>query len=149
MVDGTNFVESGATSFNGITNGNMVVSGADVTVSPGVTMTWSPGKAIIIQNGGRIIRGANAVLKQIDPQAWFRQMLGFDTYAVGSPVKVLGNNLHVCIADPCTVAAPTGTGHVIVEGTLKMGSTVYLKATGVASELGVYDSTDNNIIIFD
>ena len=139
VVDGTTFVESGTTSFNGITNGDMVVSGADVTVSPGVTMTWSPGKAIIIQNGGRIIRGSNAVLKQVDPQAWFRQQLGFDAFAAGAAVKVLGNNLHVCNGDPCTVVAPSAAGNLVVESSIKFadGTTQTTAASGGVPATGV------------
>ncbi len=119
VIDGAPFTEGGSTYYSGIANGDMVVSGADVTVSPGVTMTWSPGKAIMIQNGGRIIRGANAILKQVDPMAWVRQQLGFDAYAAGVPVKILGQNLHVCTADPCTVTAPAGAGSLIVENAIK------------------------------
>ncbi|MEK9143071.1 MAG: hypothetical protein AAB481_00365 [Patescibacteria group bacterium] len=50
-IDGAPFTEGGSTYYSGIANGDMVVSGADVTVSPGVTMAWSPGKAIMIQTG--------------------------------------------------------------------------------------------------
>ncbi|MEK9143085.1 MAG: hypothetical protein AAB481_00435, partial [Patescibacteria group bacterium] len=134
VIDGAPFTEGGTSYYSGIANGDMVVSGADVTVSPGVTMTWSPGKAIMIQNGGRIIRGANAVLKQVDPMAWFRQQLGFDAYAAGVPVKILGQNLHVCTADPCTVTAPAGAGNLIVENAIKFadGTTQTTSATSSA-----------------
>ncbi len=118
-IDGTSTLEGGGNYITGQHNGNITISGADVTIQPETTLTWAAGKSIFIQNGGRILKAVSSQMKQVSLYDYLNQQLGF-TVQAASPVKVLNQNLHVCTGDPCTVAAPGGLGNLVVEGQVKI-----------------------------
>lgn len=115
----------------GIINaGDLTVSGADVTIQPNTTIVWPLGKSINIQSGGRILFGAGSSLTQAEPLTYQFQNLGFTVNAAGDPVKIVNNNLQVCSGTTCSIAAPAGAGHAVVEGQLKVGSTFIIDGSG-------------------
>lgn len=117
-LDGTMVADG--TYVSGQTVGDIIVSGADVTIQPDTTITWRPGESIRLENGGRLFMGANSSLKQTELQPYLLQKLGFDVYAAGAPVRLYSQNLFVCSGATCTITAPGGYGHLLVEGQVKI-----------------------------
>lgn len=112
--------DSNNEGIHGIRNGNLIVpTGVTLTLNAGQTIYWPESYSIVLQ-GGSIAMNNTASLKQGDLDEAYLQTLGFDTYASALPVRIYANNLHVCLNDPCTISAPTGTGNLIVEGKVKI-----------------------------
>ncbi|MBI5613999.1 hypothetical protein HY947_03660 [Candidatus Gottesmanbacteria bacterium] len=118
-------------SRTGIINaGDLTVSGADVTLQPNTTIVWPVGKAINIQNGGRILFGSGSSLTQAEPITYQFQNLGFTVNAAGDPVKVVNNVLQVCTNTTCAISPPAGTGHAVVEGQLNVANSLVVDGSG-------------------
>lgn len=132
--------DNNALSIHGVRKGNLIVpDGVTLTINAGQTIFWHPGYSIQLA-GGTIAMNESAEMKQGDVNEEYLRMLGFDAYAAALPVRVFSNNLHVCTSEPCTATAPNGSGHLVVEGKVKItggnpGADKILTsdATGVAS----------------
>jgi len=68
--------------------------------------------------------------------------------ATGTDIRALSENLWICDNDACPALTLTGDGNIFVENVLKFGNGVYFKNDS-ATELGVYDSNDQAMLIFD
>lgn len=68
--------------------------------------------------------------------------------ATGGDIRALTENIWVCDGGACPALTLTGQGNIFVENVLKFGNGVYLKNDS-STELGVYDSNDQAMLIFD
>lgn len=125
---------------NGVYKGDLSIpTDKTLTINPNQTIIWSADGSINLA-GGNIIVSETGQLKQANLPETILSRLGFDTYAAGAAVRIFGNNLFVCLSEPCTATDPGGAGNVIIEGLLKItggnpgaGKVLTSAADGVAS----------------
>lgn len=105
---------------NGVYKGNLSIpTGTTLTVNPNQKIVWSTEGSINLEGGSIIINETGQLTQANLPQTILAN-LGFDTYAAGAPVRIFGNNLFVCVSEPCTSSDPSGTGNVVIEGNLRI-----------------------------